>query len=79
MDTSCPYCSKRIFQVTVSRTYQVHRELDPVEERCVRERVEEARCSSCGRVLPEDLWEGLRPASAYPGPPSTSSASRVSV
>lgn len=61
MDISCPYCSKKIFQVNMRRIYQVHRELDPIEERLVREEIEEARCLGCSRVLPPALWQGLRP------------------
>ncbi len=61
MDVFCPYCSKRIFQVNMRRIYLVHRDTDPEEDTCVREEVEEARCSSCGRVLPQNLWEEVRP------------------
>lgn len=61
MDFTCPYCSKRIFQVDMHRVYLVRRDTDPVEINCVREEVEEARCSSCGRVLPPSLWDKVRP------------------
>ncbi len=61
MEVFCPYCSKRIFQVTVSRTYLVHLDTDPVDEKCVREEINEARCASCSRVLPQGIWEEVRP------------------
>ncbi|MDP2735438.1 MAG: hypothetical protein Q8P12_04480 [bacterium] len=60
MDTICPFCSKRIFQVNLRHIYLVKGDTDPEESACVREEVEEARCSSCGRVLPPSLWEKLR-------------------
>lgn len=60
MEASCPYCSKRIFQVTMRRTYRIHRDVDPAVEKCVREEIEEARCASCGRILPLGLWEELQ-------------------
>ena len=61
MEISCPYCSKRIFQVTVSRTYLVHLDMDPMDEKLVREEVTEVRCAGCSRILPPPLWESLRP------------------
>lgn len=61
MNANCPYCSKPIFQITVSRTYLVRLDTDPADERCVREEISEARCAGCSRVLPPALWEELRP------------------
>lgn len=61
MEVFCPYCSKRIFQVTVSRTYLVHLDTDPADEKLVREEISEARCAGCSRILPPGLWENLRP------------------
>ncbi len=61
MGVACPYCTKRIFQVNIRQIYLIHRDTDPEDETLVREEVEEARCSGCGRVLPQSLWEQVRP------------------